>query len=56
MLHLRGADSNAGFTGAQCSGMLRSMSGTNCFVVLHHDQGAVNPGDLISVQLMDGLV
>jgi molybdopterin molybdotransferase len=43
-------------TSAQGSGILRSMSEANCFVVLHHDQGAVNPGDLVSVQLMDGLV
>jgi molybdopterin molybdotransferase len=42
-------------TGAQGSGILRSMSEANCFVVLHHGQGAVNPGDLVSVQLMDGL-
>jgi molybdopterin molybdotransferase len=43
-------------TSAQGSGILRSMSEANCFVVLHHDQGTVNPGDLVSVQLMDGLV
>jgi molybdopterin molybdotransferase len=42
-------------TGAQGSGILRSMSEANCFIVLHHDQGTVNPGDLVSVQLMDGL-
>jgi len=28
-------------TGAQGSGILRSMSEANCFVVLSHDQGAV---------------
>ena len=43
-------------TGSQGSGVLRSMSEANCFIVLHHDQGAVNPGDLVSVQLMEGLV
>jgi molybdopterin molybdotransferase len=43
-------------TGAQGSGILRSMSEADCFIVLHHDQGAVNPGDLVSVQMMEGLV
>jgi molybdopterin molybdotransferase len=42
-------------TGAQGSGILRSMSEADCFIVLHHDQGTVNPGDLVSVQLMEGL-
>jgi molybdopterin molybdotransferase len=42
-------------TGAQGSGILRSMSEADCFIVLHHDQGGVNPGDLVSVQLMEGL-
>ena len=43
-------------TGAQGSGILRSMSEANCFVVLGHDQGAVKPGDPVDVMLMDGLV
>jgi molybdopterin molybdotransferase len=43
-------------TGAQGSGILRSMSEANCFVVLGHDQGAVKAGDYVDVMLMDGLV
>ena len=43
-------------TGAQGSGILRSMSEANCFVVLHHEQGSVNAGDPVDVMLMDGLV
>ena len=43
-------------TGAQGSGILRSMSEANCFVVLGHEQGSVNAGDLVDVMLMDGLV
>jgi molybdopterin molybdotransferase len=43
-------------TGAQGSGVLRSMSEANCFIVLEHERGAVNPGDLVQVQLFDGLV
>ena len=43
-------------TGAQGSGILRSMSEANCFVVLGHEQGAVNAGDYVEVMVMDGLV
>jgi molybdopterin molybdotransferase len=41
-------------TGSQGSGVLRSMSEANCFVVLRHDQGSVKPGDLVDVMVMDG--
>jgi molybdopterin molybdotransferase len=43
-------------TGAQGSGILRSMSEANCFVVLRHEQGSVAAGDLVDVMVMDGLV
>jgi molybdopterin molybdotransferase len=43
-------------TGAQGSGILRSMSEANCFVVLGHEQGGVAAGDYVDVMLMDGLV
>jgi len=43
-------------TGAQGSGILRSMSEANCFVVLGHEQGAVKAGDYVDVMVMDGLV
>ncbi len=43
-------------TGAQGSGILRSMSEANCFIVLHHDQGSVKAGDPVDVMLMEGLV
>jgi molybdopterin molybdotransferase len=42
-------------TGSQGSGVLRSMSEANCFIVLEHERGDANPGDLVSVQLMEGL-
>ncbi len=42
--------------GAQGSGVLRSMSEANCFIVLEHDRGQVAVGDLVQVQLFDGLV
>ena len=43
-------------TGQQGSGVLRSMSEANCFVVLGHEQGSIKAGDPVSVMLFDGLV
>ena len=48
-------DWQVGITGTQGSGVLRSMSEANCFVVLEHERGDVKAGDLVSVQVMDGL-
>jgi molybdopterin molybdotransferase len=42
-------------TGQQGSGVLRSMSEANCFIVLEHDRGKVAAGELVQVQLFDGL-
>jgi molybdopterin molybdotransferase len=42
-------------TGQQGSGVLRSMSEANCFIVLEHARGDVKAGDLVSVQLFEGL-
>lgn len=41
---------------AQGSGILRSMSDADCFIILAHDHPAVAVGDLVDVQLFDGLV
>jgi molybdopterin molybdotransferase len=43
-------------TGAQGSGVLRSMSEADCFIVLPPEQGNVSVGDMVQVQLMTGLV
>lgn len=43
-------------TGQQGSGVLRSMAEANCFIVLEHERGNVSAGDLVTVQLFDGLV
>lgn len=43
-------------TGAQGSGILRSMSVANGLVVLGHDQGNVAAGDLVDVLPFDGLI
>jgi molybdopterin molybdotransferase len=42
-------------TGQQGSGVLRSMSEANCFIVLEHERGKVEAGELVGVQLMDAL-
>jgi molybdopterin molybdotransferase len=42
-------------TGQQGSGVLRSMSEANCFIVLEHERGAVKAGEPVSVQLFEGL-
>ncbi len=43
-------------TGQQGSGVLRSMSEANCFLVLGHEQGSVAAGELVDVMLFDGLM
>jgi len=43
-------------TGAQGSGVLRSMSEANCLIVLEHGRGSVKPGESVQVQLFDGLI
>ena len=42
-------------TGQQGSGVLRSMSEANCFIVLEHERGNVQAGEAVSVQMMEGL-
>ncbi|HJV93710.1 MAG TPA: gephyrin-like molybdotransferase Glp [Azonexus sp.] len=43
-------------TGNQGSGVLRSMSEANCFVVLPEDCAGVQAGDSVEVQLFEGLI
>jgi molybdopterin molybdotransferase len=42
-------------TGQQGSGVLRSMSEANCYIVLEHERGKVEAGEAVSVQLMAAL-
>jgi molybdopterin molybdotransferase len=42
-------------TGQQGSGVLRSMSEANCFIVLEHERGKVAAGELVQVQPFEGL-
>jgi molybdopterin molybdotransferase len=43
-------------TGEQGSGILRSMSEANCFIILPTAQGNVAPGTLVDVQVMEGVI
>lgn len=43
-------------TGAQGSGILRSMSDANCFVILDHQRGPVAMGDTVDIMPFDGLI
>jgi molybdopterin molybdotransferase len=43
-------------TGAQGSGVLRSMADADCFIVLEHERGKVSAGDTVTVQPMAALV
>ncbi len=43
-------------TGAQGSGILRSMSEANCIIVVEHERGNVEPGEGVDVQPFGGLV
>ncbi|MGI4716827.1 MAG: molybdopterin molybdotransferase MoeA [Janthinobacterium lividum] len=54
----RGADGEpeVRITGAQGSGILRSMSEANCMVVLHDEQGNVAAGDSVDVLVFEGLM
>jgi molybdopterin molybdotransferase len=42
-------------TGQQGSGVLRSMSEANCFIVLEHGRASVQAGEPVQVQLFEGL-
>jgi molybdopterin molybdotransferase len=42
-------------TGQQGSGVLRSMSEANCFIVLEHERGTVQAGEPVGVQLFEGI-
>jgi molybdopterin molybdotransferase len=43
-------------TGEQGSGILKSMSDANCFIMLHDHVGNVAPGATVDVQVLEGVV
>ena len=55
ILYREGGEWKVRTTGQQGSGVLRSMSEANCFIVLEHARGAVAAGEPVQVQLMEGL-
>jgi molybdopterin molybdotransferase len=56
VLYREGAQWKVRATGQQGSGVLRSMSEANCFVVLEHARGRVEAGEAVQVQLFEGLI
>ena len=42
-------------TGDQGSGILKSMSDANCFIVLSQAQGSIEPGAMVNVQILEGV-
>jgi len=52
---LEGGEWRVRTTGQQGSGVLRSMSEANCFIVLEHERGPVKAGEPVQVQLFEGL-
>jgi molybdopterin molybdotransferase len=55
ILYREGGEWKVRTTGQQGSGVLRSMSEANCFIVLEHERGGVAAGEPVQVQLMEGL-
>jgi len=51
-----GSGWNVRTTGDQGSGILSSMSRANCFIVLPAESGNVAAGELVDVQLLEGLI
>ncbi len=43
-------------TGSQGSGILTSLSMANCYIVLPAEQGRVNAGEVVTVQLFDSII
>lgn len=55
-IRLTEAGWSVSMAGPQGSGVLRSMSDANCFIVLAEIQSDINAGDMVQVQLFDGLL
>ncbi len=53
--HDQNGESVVAITGQQGSGLLSSMSTANCFVLLDDDEETAQPGDIVKVQLFDGI-
>jgi molybdopterin molybdotransferase len=56
VLYREGGEWRVRTTGQQGSGVLRSMSEANCFIVLEHERGRVEVGETVGVQVFEGVV
>jgi len=56
IFRLEGGEAVVQPTGAQGSGVLRSMSDANCFIVLPEGRPSVTAGETVDVQMFDGLI
>jgi len=55
-LYCEGETWHVRLAGNQGSGVLRSMSEANCFIVLSEERGSVAAGELVEVQVFEGLI
>ena len=55
VLFIEDGDWKVRATGAQGSGILSSMAEANCFIVMEHERGNIEPGEAVLVQPMEGL-
>ncbi len=56
VLYLEGGEWKVRTTGEQGSGILKSMSDANCFIMLHDHVGNVEAGATVDVQILEGVV
>ena len=56
ILYLENGVYNVRTTGEQGSGILKSMSDANCFIMLHDHVGNVDAGATVEVQILDGVI
>ena len=56
VLYLEGGEFKVRTTGEQGSGILKSMSDANCFIMLHDHVGNVDAGATVDVQVLEGVI
>ena len=56
VLYLEDGEFKVRVTGEQGSGILKSMSDANCFIMLHDDVGNVAAGATVEVQVLEGVL
>lgn len=56
VLYLENGEFKVRTTGEQGSGILKSMSDANCFIMLHEHVGNVDAGATVDVQILEGVI